>query len=474
VRALLRTIRFRLTLWYALMLALAMALFGGLTYALVRYQLLVHHDAALVAAAADALRVLAQVGDGEPVTPFQRDQLDRIGHLVLLREVGRERRVLYRSPDSVALPELAGPSLAPLAESGAGSFVTLPGRGRQLFRVYSVAYASPSGRALVVDVVEGLGDIVAPLASLRLTLFWMAPLAVVLSAAGGYWLAGRALAPVDRVTRLAREIGAGSLSRRLPVPRASDEIGRLVETLNDMIARLEASFEGMARFTADASHELRGPLATMRGAIDVALSRSRQPAEYRLALESVGEDVDRLRSITEDLLVLARADAGRLLLERSPVRLDVVAAEVVEGLAASAAARGVALSVRRPSPVLVEGDERWLRRLAFNLVDNAIKFSDASGHARPMSVAVEVELADATARLSVSDSGCGIPEDALDRIFERFYRADDSRPRSIPTEGSGLGLPIAAWIAEAHGGALTARNRPEGGSLFLATLPATA
>jgi two-component system OmpR family sensor kinase len=297
----------------------------------------------------------------------------------------------------------------------------------------------------------------------------MAPVAILASALGGYWLAGRALAPVDEATRLAREIGASSLGRRLPSPGGADEFGRLVETLNEMIARLEAAFEAMRRLTADASHELRGPLANMRGAIDVALARPRDEEEYRRVLGSVGEDVDRLRSIVDDLLVLARADAGRMRLERSPVRLDVVAAEVVESFVPAASGQGVTVSADCRTPATVLGDERWLRQLVSNLIDNAVKFS-AAARSRSVLVEVEVTVERGRAVLRILDTGPGIPDHALGHIFERFYRADSARTHH-GTDGCGLGLAIAAWIAEAHGGEISARNRDEGGSVFAVALP---
>jgi two-component system OmpR family sensor kinase len=227
----------------------------------------------------------------------------------------------------------------------------------------------------------------------------------------------------------------------------------------------------MQRFTADASHELRGPLATMRSTIDVSLSRPRRSAEYRETLASVGEDVDRLRAITEDLLVLARADVGRMPLDRQPVRLDVIAGEVLESFLATAAERGVSLGVERAEPVLVEGDERWLRQLVFNLLDNAVKFSaDATAGARAAAVSLSVARDAGTATLRVADTGSGIPDRALPRLFERFFRADEARPYR-GREGFGLGLAIAAWVAEAHGGRITAANRPGGGSVFSVSLP---
>lgn len=470
MNARLHSLRLRLTLWYALVLALVLSLFGGLLYGVVRYQLVRHHDGALREAAAEVAAVISQHDDCEHLTDAQRAELDRIGRLILFHEVAGEGRVFYRSPDSTSLDlpldSQAGASAAP----GAGFFETVPGRSEPL-RMYSEPYRSRAGRRGLIHVIESLGDVLAPLESLRLALVLMTPLAVFLSAAGGSWLAGRALAPVDAVTRMAREIEASSLGRRLPAPKAPDEIGRLIDTFNQMIARLEASFEAMKRFTADASHELRGPLATMRGAIDVALSRPRDAAQYRQALASVGEDVDRLRSIAEDLLVLARADAGRIQIEMLPVRLDVLTGELVESFEPVAAVRGVVLEAHCRLPVVVRGDERWLRHLVFNLLDNAVKFCAATPTAGVTPrVRVEVTTADGLASLRVADTGPGIPPEALPRLFERFFRADDARTYR-GCEGFGLGLSIAAWVADAHGGRIVAANRPEGGSLFTVDLP---
>lgn len=462
-----QTLRFRLSVWYAVVLSLVLALFGALIYGLVRYQLMRHHDADLMQSAASVSRILSDEEGREGLTEEQREELTLSGIPLVVHERGRAGEVLYQSP--MATPFLDAIERDSPGGLASGWFHTAPERSGPL-RVYSQAFRSP-GRQVVIHVAHSLGDVPAPLASLRFSLLLMAPLAVLLSAAGGYWLAGRALAPVDEVTRAAREIEASRLSRRLPAPKVYDEIGRLVETFNQMIARLETSFEAMKRFTADASHELRSPLATMRGAIDVALSRPREASDYRDVLASVGEDVDRLRSIAEDLLMLARADAGGIKLERSPVRLDVIASEVTESFRPAADEKSVSVSAACPIPVVVSGDERWLRQLIVNLLDNAVKFSAA---ARPepgsASVKVEVRVDHGQAQLSVADSGPGVPAEALDRIFERFFRADDARSHH-GAEGSGLGLAIAAWIVGAHSGTIAARNQTAGGSVFSVSLP---
>jgi len=467
------TLRWKLTLWYSVSLALGLLLLGGLIYGLVRYQLLRHHDHALEEAAAEVEAILSQQPDCEHLTAGQRDQLDRIGRLVLFHEAGGEGRVFYRSPAAFDVPipsaHLAAQSTATIEVGRRGEFDTIA--ESPPVRIYSRPYQSLSGRRGVIRVVEPLGDVAAPLHSLALALALLAPLAVAASAAAGYWLARSALAPVDAVTRLAREIEATSLGRRLPSTAAADEIGRLVETFNQMIARLEGSFEGMKRFTADASHELRAPLARLRGAVDVALSRPRQADDYRRTLAAIGDDVDRLRSITDDLLLLARADAGRIDLERGPVRLDVVAAEAIESLLAAAAERGVALRIEGDGPLVVEGDERWLRQLVTDLLENALKYArPGPSEGRPAAVTVRLHGADRTVTLAVEDTGPGLPPGAPERIFERFYRGD-AAPGRPAEEGAGLGLAIAAWIAQAHGGTIRADNLAAGGSRFEVRLP---
>ena len=460
------TLRWRLTLWYAGSFALALIVLGGLIYALVRQQLLRHHDHVLEQAASRVEEILSEQPDSEHLTARQRAELEQIGRLILFHEAGGSGRVFYRSPAAADVP-IPSPAESP-APTGAhaGVFETRSG-----LRIYSRPYESRAGRRGFIRVAERLGDVTAPLRSLSVAILLMAPVAVGASAGAGYWLARRALKPVDAITRLAREIEATSLSRRLPASGGADEIARLVETFNQMIARLEASFEGMKRFTADASHELRAPLARMRGAVDVVLSRPRDSDAYCAALAAIGEDVDRLRSITEDLLVLARADAGRIDLERAPVRLDVVVVEAVESLLPAAQECGVSLRVDSDGPLVVLGDERWLRQLLMDLLDNALRFAPLGAAERsPASVVVGVRGSDGVAVLSVEDTGPGLPAEALEHVFERFYRGDTARA-SHRQEGAGLGLAIGAWIAQAHRGSISAENADGGGTRFLVKLP---
>ncbi len=462
-----RSVRFRLTLWYSAILGLVLVLFALVLYATVRYQLLHHHDDGLRETARSVVSILEREPDCVHLTTPQVADLGRLDRLVLIHEMAGQGHVFYRSPDLD--PRLLPRGQAELREllSRSASFETLDGPSG-LLRVYSVRYTSNVGRQGVVRVMDSLGDAREGLSFLRWSLLGMVPLALLVSGAGGYWLAARALRPVDQVTRLAREIGARNLSLRLPAPDTDDELGRLVATFNQMIDRLQSSFESMQRFTADASHELKTPLAALRVAIDVALSRERSGEEYRRSLTALSEAVERMTGVVDDLLLLARADAGSLPLEREPLRLDELVADVAAALEPLAESRGVRLAAETPSAVTIAGDERWLRQMLYNLIDNAIKYSGEGG-----SVRVGLEAVDGAARVSVADTGPGIPVEDQGRLFERFYRADQSRARGTAgtTGGAGLGLAIALWVARSHGGDIQVESRPGEGSVFRVVLP---
>lgn len=461
----LRSVRVRLTCWYSAILAGVLVVFGISLYGAVRRQSLHHHDDSLQAAARSVLAILERQPDCALLTTDQVADLGRVNRLLLVHDLAGQGQVFYRSPT-------LHPALLPLSEtrfrdllSKKESYDTLEERDGPL-RVYSVRYTTRTGRQGVVRVVDSLGNVRESLSTLRFALIVMVPVSLLVAGVGGYWLAGRALRPVDQVTRLAREIQATNLSQRLPVPQTDDELGRLVRTFNQMIDRLEAGFESMRRFTADASHELRTPLAIMRGAIDVTLARERTVEEYRRALEGLLEEVERMARIVEDLLLLARADSGGLDLAREAIRLDELVTEVVEAMRPMAESTGIHLSVGRRELLEVAGDEQWLRQMLYNLVDNAIRYTGMGGR-----VLVSLGEQDSAALVSVSDTGSGIPEQERPRLFERFYRSASARGGEAAGAGAGLGLSIALWIARAHGGDIQVESRVGEGSTFRVSLP---
>jgi heavy metal sensor kinase len=320
--------------------------------------------------------------------------------------------------------------------------------------------------ANIVQVGTSLKPVEDALQRLLLVLAVMLPVALAVSLAAGWFLAGRALAPVEGITQAARRIAEGDLGQRLAVPVAADEIGTLAATFNDMIAKLDASFQQVRRFSADASHELRTPLTVMKGETELALRRPRAPEDYRLVLESNLEEIDRLTRIVDELLFLSRADLGEVKMASLPVRLDELIRDVHKQASVLGQEHGAQVSLGTLAPATVLGDELRLRELLLNLVDNAVKYSRPGGR-------VEIVLAaeGGAARLSVSDQGIGIAPDAQARIFDRFYRTNEARAHA--KQGTGLGLSICKWIAETHKGRIEVESRPREGSRFTVVLPRT-
>lgn len=459
-----RTLRGRLTYWYCGALTVFLALFGPALYLVVRHHLAHHHDFGLRAESAKVLQILAEHEDCLRLTEQQQEGLNGIGRLMVIHEVGGLRQPFFKSAELASHPLAATLAQRVLEIPAVASFETFEQDGN-LWRVISVPYTSHVGRKGVIRLMVEMGDIREVLETLRISLFWLTAMGIGLSWAGGYWISGRALQPIHDLADRAQKINAGNLGERLPHPGVDSEIGRLVEMLNRAFARLEESFSTMRRFTADASHELRNPLATLQNTIDVALEKPRTAEEHARILASLGEETGRLRSLVNDLLLLARADAGVVRLQKEAVRLDQVVEERVSAFRPRAEERAIELRSEPCQPVVIAGDERWLHQLLGNLLDNALKFTPPGGR-----VLVSLEGSDGASRLSVADTGPGIPSEDLTRIFDRFYRSDPARSHSsIP--GTGLGLSIAAWIARMHGGELRAENRPEGGAVLILKIP---
>jgi heavy metal sensor kinase len=288
--------------------------------------------------------------------------------------------------------------------------------------------------------------------------------ALVLVAVGGWWLARKALAPVERITARAERIDAEDLSERLTVPRARDELGHLARTLNAMLDRVEEGVHARERLVADASHELRAPLAAMRAELDVSLRHDDLDAAARRVLESTRDEAVRMSRAVDGLLLLARVDAGRLELARERVDLRAIAEAGAGGHREAARKAGVSVVVTG-EPVTVLGDGNRLLQLVGNLVDNAVRYAPLGSE-----VGVEVWHDGADAGVTVSDDGPGVPEQLRERVFERFARADPARRRQA---GAGLGLAICREVARAHGGRIWIDAHRRQGSAFVFVLPAT-
>jgi two-component system, OmpR family, sensor kinase len=291
------------------------------------------------------------------------------------------------------------------------------------------------------------------------------PLAILITGIIGVFLAKITLNPVDRIIKTVQKITAESLKLRIQMPGTRDEIERLAATFNDMLDRLEKAFSSQKHFIQDASHELKTPLTILQGELEVTLKRIRSAAEYEEVLRSSLEEIRRISSIVENLLLLARVEDRETGLDIREFNLQRALRGAVEGMEILAREKSLVLTLRADETLMMPGDEQKLQQVFLNLLDNAIKYTPPHG-----AVSVSAAAADNAVRITVQDSGIGIPPADLPHIFDRFYRVDKARS----SRGFGLGLSIAKSIVEAHHGTISAESSLNQGSTFTVTVPAAA
>ncbi len=379
-----------------------------------------------------------------------------------IQYVDQDGRILARSANlgTARLPTSA-PLLAKL-RTGERVFETVDDFGDERVRLLSIPLQI--SHAYVIQVGTSLDDANATLRLARLLFLAMSACilgAVVLT---GAMLARTVLRPIDQIVGRARMIGESALAERLPHPGTQDEIARLVETLNDMLARIEQSFEAQRRFTADASHELRSPLSRLRAELEVTLRRARERGEYEDVLRSCLGEVERLSRLTDELLMLARLDAGGPPETPRSVALTSILQEAVKRLGPEALHRNVALVMDTSPELTVNVAPAALSHVVANVLDNAVKFSPLGGEVR-----VGVSVEGSAAVVAVSDTGPGITEDEIPRLFERFYRGSAARHMEVP--GVGLGLAICRALVEGQGGRISVNSARGGGATFIIRLP---
>jgi heavy metal sensor kinase len=453
----LKTLRARFAMWTAGLFLLLLAAFGAFIYSSVANGLLAEMDASLKldgARVVDALE-LSEDGTYMLLNGFMQQPENMAwlqpGFTIRvfspagknLQEFGAYRAARFPLDDRAALPST-------ITVSDPDSNTVL--------RVHSLALVENQQHLATVQVAQSLQAARETSRRLLATLLVSVPLLVGLVGLSGYVLAGRALAPIDRITRTARRISAADLSARLDLPATNDEVGRLTQTFDAMLQRLDFSFRRERQFTADASHELRTPLAAMQVILGTIREKRRAPEEYELALDDLAEETGRLRALSENLLRLANPDSPA---EFRLIDLSTLLMDVAESLRPLAEAKQLTLTCVIANGLFVNGDSDDLVRLFVNLLDNAIKYT------RVGNIVIRAERSDGqNTTVSISDSGIGITAPHLAHIFDRFYRVDPSR--ALP--GAGLGLAIARAITQAHAGTLEAQSSPGIGSTFVVCL----
>jgi len=485
------SIRIRLTLWYTGVLTLVLVVLFVITYVVFLRSVQERTDADL-----------NELSDAFLVT-FRaelQDQLqDRISDPDPFRAAARVAMVEHHFPDHVyAIMDASGnlilssfdvlppdsarrsapPNLLELqsfqefqhaASREDQFFDKVKVSGRSGYRAFARRF-SARGKDYTLIILRSLHPQREMLEDVTDTFAWVIPIAILLASGGGYFLARKSLAPVVAMSSQAGHIGAENLHERLNVQNEKDELGHLARSFNSLLDRLAESFERQRRFMADASHELRTPVAILRGEAEVALSQQARPLEeYRESLSVLHHEAERLTRIVEDLFTLTRADAGQYPLQLRDFYLDELIAECVHSARTLALAKKISLTFDGAPESPIHADESLLRRMILNLLDNAIKYTPEGGR-----VTVTCQSDGGEYALSIADTGTGIPSEMRGKIFERFFRADKARSRSESDGGgAGLGLAISRWIAEAHHGRLELGCSDSTGSTFTAYLPAS-
>lgn len=443
------TIRTKMTLWYSFMLLVLLSIFSFFVYILMSRMMYSGEESLIKAHAAQAISVI-ELENGR-IKFAEPNELMTSGTYIFVYD--KKGQMIFGSKGIYPEINMQRPSEEKLRVVNIKDDAWI---------IYDRPVYEENKLVAWVRASRSLASVRHALENLRDILVVTIPLFLIIAAGGGLFLANRALAPIDRITKTARAIGRGDLSRRLNMPKVEDEVGRLAMTFDEMLDRLETSFKKERQFTSDASHELRTPITVIKAQAEEALTGAKSEEEYREALEVILKEITQMGKMVSQLLVLTRGDEGRYRLEMENIDLKIVIEDVVEEMQAMAAQYGVNLYFEADKSVVVKGDQTLLTMLFMNLIDNAIKYNTEGGW-----VKVTLHEAKGFARIIVKDSGIGIPKEDIPHVFDRFYRVDRSRS----SDGTGLGLSIVQWIVKIHNGQIYVKSRPGEGTEFEILLP---
>ena len=479
-----RSLRFKLTLWYVLILGILLISFSSFLYFTLSKSLYRDTDV--------KLRSLAELIASESASPLSKFGFGNIDQALAasmnLKPIGKFIQVLDETGKigrkSDNLRDIQLPiSLNALRNASKGliTFETDRSFGNASLRIITFPVIENNHIARIVQVASSLEDVEDALNTLFIILMIAVPFALMVASLGGQFLANKALKPVDNITQTARMITSQNLNQRIKSPKVRDEISRLIETLNEMISRLDQSFRQIKQFSTDASHELKTPLTILKGEVEVTLRRKRNSDEYEQTLRSNLEEINRMSQIVDDLLFLSRADIGGIRLNKEEINLTEILNEVIFQMNILAQAKNIRIETsNHHGDIHIFGDALRIRELFLNLIENGIKYTEDGGsihitfikdnlpHDKSSPDRTEGEQKEFV-RIIVSDTGIGIAEEDQERIFDRFFRVDKARSRD--QGGSGLGLSICKWIVEAHHGEITIESEIEKGSSFIVKLP---
>lgn len=461
------TIRTKLTLWYTSLLGLSLAASGIFLY--------ISIERAMIAAADARLNFLAETMARAVIKPHAVLILPENFDVLMEKFFGLKTSGNYiQIMDEFGNVKSRSATLAgfhlPLssnafrnAKENKSTFETFDYIGRQPLRIITYPVMADNHLKYVVQIGTSIEPIQNALNNIIHIFYLTIPVVIMLATVIGFLLASKALSPVNEITGLARKIGAENLHERIATLGTGDEIDRLAETFNEMIARLEASFNSIKQFTSNASHELRTPLAILKGEIELALKRCNSMQGMRDVLMSNLEEINRMSQIVNNLLTLAKTDM-KIELEFEDVRLDEIIDEKFRQSRHIADEKGIAIKLLKNEEITVKGSPLQLRQLILNLIENAVKYTPEKG-----SVIISLEKYNGNALIKVSDTGVGIAREDIPHIFDRFYRVDKGRART--EGGTGLGLSICNEIVLSHGGRIEVESEIGKGSTFMVYIP---
>jgi heavy metal sensor kinase len=464
LRKRIRSAQFILAFWYSVLLLVALTLFGVSVYLFLQHlqesQLdqYMNEEVDWIAEVAHLERHRIGTRSLDSISHEVEGSIDehfsRGRHNVIVVLATLEGRLLYQSdrrgPAVLSAFPLATPGTqTKIVRAGAYGDLRIVARHDAPFLIYA-----------------GVAETAAHAAGNNLISIFIviAPVMLFVAFASGWVMAGMVLRPVRQISSMATRITALNLSERIPVRDVDDELGTLIRTMNAMISRLQSSFEEMRLFSLNVAHELRTPLAILKGQSELALSNPPSPDETQELVTSYLEETIRMSRIVDDLLMLAKAETGQLTVERGPVHMDVLVRDLHEDGTILAGSKDLFLRLGRVDPAVVIGDTARLRQMFRILLTNALQYTDPGGE-----ISIACECKDGKVQVAIEDSGIGIPGESLEKIFDRFYRVDQARTRV--KGGSGLGLALAKWIAEAHHGTISVHSTVDRGSTFTVTLP---
>ncbi|MCL5291071.1 MAG: HAMP domain-containing histidine kinase [Actinobacteria bacterium] len=451
-----KSIRFKLTAWYVVILGLILVLFSFVAYEGVKGRLASEVSRSLQSTAFEVERLFDPSGPTLSSLPQKPSAQN-----TFILTYNRPGRLLESSHlDAVAAVDPRAVFVALTRGESKVSRINNKELGELV--VYTIPVVRQGEVVGAVQAARSLDSYRATLGELKMALFVLVPLCLSLAAAGGLFMSTKALSPIEEITRTTREITAYNLEERISI-KSKDELGRLAETINELLTRLKSAIENERRFIDDASHELRTPLTILRGEIDVALNRERRPQEYREILTDNLNKIDEMTRLVEGLLTLARLGEENSL-DIEEINAKELCLDVAEQVGRGYDGAAVAINVDVNERLFVRGDRMKLKQLLVNLVDNAVKFSQKGSAVR-----IEASRQNDAVAISVIDSGQGISTEDLPRIFDRFYRT--AQARSLEYPGSGIGLSIAKLIAKAHAGKILVKSETGKGSVFTVELP---